>query len=79
MGEKTGVTVTKSGLNVDITTIFEVTVSRKYCYLLLPPLPGGIKMNRIKQLRQERGLTLDDIENQTRIKRGTFNNYERSK
>ena len=30
--------------------------------------------NRLKQLRKEKGLTLDEIQNQTGIKRGTFNN-----
>ena len=33
-------------------------------------------MNRIKELRKEKGLTLDDIQSQTGIKRGTYNNYE---
>ncbi len=32
--------------------------------------------NRLKQLRKEKSLTLDDIQSQTRIKRGTYNNYE---
>lgn len=32
--------------------------------------------NRLKQLRKEKGLTLDDIQSQTGIKRGTYNNYE---
>lgn len=35
--------------------------------------------NRLKELREEKGLTLDDIENITGIKRGTFNNYENGK
>ena len=35
--------------------------------------------NRLKQLRKEKGLTLDEIQNQTGIKRGTFNNYESGK
>ena len=35
--------------------------------------------NRLKQLRKEKGLTLDEIQNQTGIKRGTFNNYEAGK
>lgn len=35
--------------------------------------------NRLKKLREEKGLTLDDIENITGIKRGTFNNYENGK
>lgn len=33
-------------------------------------------MNRLKELREEKGWTLDDVENITGIKRGTFNNYE---
>lgn len=33
-------------------------------------------MNRLKKLRLEHGLTLDDIEAKTGIKRGTYNNYE---
>lgn len=36
-------------------------------------------MNRLKEFRKEQGLTLDDIENITGIKRGTFNNYENGK
>ena len=32
--------------------------------------------NRLKQLREGKGLTLDDVETMTGIKRGTFNNYE---
>lgn len=32
--------------------------------------------NRLKQLRKEKGLTLDEIQNKTGIKRGTYNNYE---
>lgn len=32
--------------------------------------------NRLKQLRKEKGLTLDYIQSQTGIKRGTYNNYE---
>lgn len=32
--------------------------------------------NRLKQLRKEKCLTLDDIQSQTGIKRGTYNNYE---
>lgn len=35
--------------------------------------------NRLKELREAKGLTLDDIENITGIKRGTFNNYENGK
>lgn len=36
-------------------------------------------MNRLKELRNQKGLTLDDIEAQTGIKRGTYSNYENSK
>lgn len=36
-------------------------------------------MNRLKELRNQRGLTLDDIEAQTGIKRGTYSNYENNK
>lgn len=32
--------------------------------------------NRLKELRKEEGLTLDEIQNQAGIKRGTYNNYE---
>lgn len=32
--------------------------------------------NRLKQLRKEKGLTLDEIQSKTGIKRGTYNNYE---
>ena len=32
--------------------------------------------NRLKQLRKEKGLTLDEIQNKAGIKRGTYNNYE---
>ena len=32
--------------------------------------------NRLKQLRKEKGLTLDEIQNKTGITRGTYNNYE---
>lgn len=35
--------------------------------------------NRLKQLRESKGLTLDDIEKNTGIKRGTYNNYENEK
>lgn len=34
--------------------------------------------NRLKQLRKEKGLTLDEIQSKTGIKRGTYNNYENS-
>lgn len=33
-------------------------------------------MNRLKQLRLEKGLTLDNIQKETKINRGTYNNYE---
>ncbi len=36
-------------------------------------------MNRLRELRKAQGLTLDDVENITGIKRGTFNNYENGK
>lgn len=32
--------------------------------------------NRLKELRKEEGLTLDEIQNQAGIKRGTYSNYE---
>ena len=32
--------------------------------------------NRLKQLRKEKGLTIDEIQSKTGIKRGTYNNYE---
>lgn len=32
--------------------------------------------NRLKEIREEKGLTLDEMQNQTGIKRGTYNNYE---
>lgn len=32
--------------------------------------------NRLKELRKEKDLTLDEIQNQTGIKRGTYSNYE---
>ncbi|CDX64188.1 Putative transcriptional regulator [Leuconostoc citreum] len=35
--------------------------------------------NRLKELRKERGYTLNDIESATGIKRGTYNNYENGK
>lgn len=35
--------------------------------------------NRLKELRKERGYTLNDIERDTGIKRGTYNNYENGK
>ena len=35
--------------------------------------------NRLKQLRTEKGLTLDDIQKQTGINRATYNNYESGK
>ena len=36
-------------------------------------------MNRIKELRLNKHLTLDDISKEVGIKRGTFNNYENGK
>lgn len=33
-------------------------------------------MNNLRKLRKQRKLTLDDIQNQTQINRGTYNNYE---
>lgn len=33
-------------------------------------------LNRLKEIRKEKGLTLDEIQNKTGIKRGTYNNYE---
>ena len=36
-------------------------------------------MNRLKELRNQRKLTLDDIEEKTGIKRGTYSNYENGK
>ena len=36
-------------------------------------------MNRLKELRNQRKLTLDDIETKTGIKRGTYSNYENNK
>lgn len=36
-------------------------------------------MNRLKELRNQRKLTLDDIEEKTGIKRGTYSNYENNK
>ncbi len=35
--------------------------------------------NRLKELRKKKGKTLDDIELDTKIKRGTFSNYENGK
>ena len=32
--------------------------------------------NRLKAIRKEKGLTLDEIQSKTGIKRGTYNNYE---
>lgn len=32
--------------------------------------------NRLKELRKEKDLTFDEIQNQTGIKRGTYSNYE---
>lgn len=39
----------------------------------------NILKNRLKQLRTEKGLTLDDIQKQTGINRSTYNNYESGK
>lgn len=36
-------------------------------------------MNRIKELRKEKGLTLDEIQSKTGINRSTYNNYENGK
>lgn len=36
-------------------------------------------MNRLKELRKDKGLTLDDIEEELGIGRGTYNNYENGK
>ena len=39
-------------------------------------LRGKAAVNRLKELRQSRSLTLDDIEKATGINRGTYSNYE---
>lgn len=39
-------------------------------------LRGEAAVNRLKKLRQSKGLTLDDIEKATGINRGTYSNYE---
>lgn len=36
-------------------------------------------MNRLKELRKEKGLTLNKIQSKTGINRGTYNNYENGK
>ena len=36
-------------------------------------------MNRLKELRKEKGLTLDEIQSEIGINRGTYNNYETGK
>lgn len=36
-------------------------------------------MNRLKELRKEKGLTLDEIQSEIGINRGTYNNYENGK
>lgn len=36
-------------------------------------------MNRLKELRKNKNYTLDDIEELTGIKRGTYSNYENGK
>ena len=38
-----------------------------------------LAMNRLNQLRYEKGYTLEDIERKTGIKRSTYNNYENGK
>lgn len=40
---------------------------------------GGMKMNRLRELRIKADMTLDDIQKQTGINRGTYNNYETGK
>lgn len=36
-------------------------------------------MNRLKELRKEKGLILDEIQSEIGINRGTYNNYENGK
>lgn len=36
-------------------------------------------MNRLKELRKEKRLTLDEIQSETGINRGAYNNYESGK
>ena len=45
----------------------------------LQGLPEPVGKNRLKELRNQRKLTLDDIEEKTGIKRGTYSNYENNK
>ena len=45
----------------------------------LQGLPEPVRKNRLKELRNQRKLTLDDIEEKTGIKRGTYSNYENGK
>ena len=45
----------------------------------LQGLPEPVRKNRLKELRNQRKLTLDDIEEKTGIKRGTYSNYENNK
>ena len=45
----------------------------------LKGLPEPARKNRLKELRNQRKLTLDDIEEKTGIKRGTYSNYENRK
>ena len=45
----------------------------------LQGLPEPVGKNRLKELRNQRKLTLDDIEEKTGIKRGTYSNYENGK
>lgn len=42
-------------------------------------IKGDSTQNRLKLLRNQIGLTLDDIEEKTGINRGTYNNYESGK
>lgn len=42
-------------------------------------LPEPVGKNRLKELRNQRKLTLDDIEEKTGIRRGTYSNYENGK
>lgn len=42
-------------------------------------IKGDSTQNRLKLLRNQLGLTLDDIEEKTGINRGTYNNYESGK
>lgn len=53
-----------------LADFFEVPVSY---------LRGEEAINRLRTLRQSKGLTLDGIEKATGINRGTYSNYERGK